>query len=276
MSKFTDKRDGKGTKEWSDKSHNICLGCEHYCLYCYAWARRCRFDPDSRQPGGWQKQRLNPNKARLGAEVGPVGKNGKRGVVMFPTSHDITPRFLPEAVTTIKNLLVNNDVLVVSKPHLPVVKVLCRELKEWRERITFRFTIGSLDKTLSAFWEPGAPPPAERVAALKHAFQRGFTTSVSCEPMLDDGVRMVRLVAALEDFVTDTIWLGKAQRIPTKYNAHVPGFAAALAKLKAQQTDDEILKLVKALKGNQKVRWKDSITAVRNKHKGAPRKGNGC
>jgi hypothetical protein len=56
------------------------------------------------------------------------------------------------------------------------------------------------------------------------------------------------------------------QRIPTKYNLHVPGFEAAKAKIKAQQTDHQILALVEALKGNPKIRWKDSIKKVLAKH----------
>ena len=46
-----------------------------------------------RAPGGWAKQRLNPNRKSLGREV------GRKGVVMFPTSHDITPRYLSRSVS---------------------------------------------------------------------------------------------------------------------------------------------------------------------------------
>jgi len=62
-----------------------------------------------RDPAGWAKQALNPNRGRLGAEI------GKRGVVMFPTSHGITPTFLPQSLQTIRNLIArDNRVLVVS------------------------------------------------------------------------------------------------------------------------------------------------------------------
>ena len=85
---FEDERTGTGTKEWSNFSYNICKGCEHGCLYCYAKAQACRFDKPMRIPGQWNRQKLNPTRRALGAEV------GAKGVVMFPTSHDITPRFL--------------------------------------------------------------------------------------------------------------------------------------------------------------------------------------
>ena len=90
---FNKTRMGNGTREWSDSSCNICIGCAHGCLYCYARSFRARFDDDVRAPGNWEHQRLRPG-SKLGANM----KNA--GVVMFPTAHDITPEFLPEAITT--------------------------------------------------------------------------------------------------------------------------------------------------------------------------------
>jgi DNA repair photolyase len=253
---FGNDRAGKGTREWSDFSYNICLGCEHECLYCYARMMRSRFDASMRPPGAWGRQQLNPT-SRLAAEV------SAKGLVMFPTSHDIMPSFLPACLTTIKNLLVRNKVLIVSKPHLPVVRVLCRELVEHKRDLLFRLlSIGSLRKSTCAFWEPGAPPPGERFAALKHAFGKGFATSVSVEPMLEDLQGTCDLVAKVQQYVTDTVWIGKMQRIPRKLNAHVEGFDEAAQKIKAQQSDEKILALVNALEGNPKVRWKDSVKAV--------------
>ena len=81
-----------------------------------------------------------------------------------------------------------------------------------KEQLLFRFTIGSaLDEVLS-FWEPGAPVFAERLAALELAWANGYQTSVSCEPMLDGHIDAV--IHQVEPFVTDAIWLGKANRFP--------------------------------------------------------------
>ena len=256
MSKFTDERDGRGTKEWSDISYNICIGCAHECRYCYAHSQACWTKAQMRISGEWAKQKLNPNRARLGAEIGPVG------VVMFPTSHDITPEFLGQSLETIRNLLRHNKVLIVSKPHLSVIRVLCKELADRRADILFRFTIGSLNKALCAYWEPGAPTPQERLKCLQHAFNQGFATSVSAEPMLDDLAGTIKLVDRVSPWVTDTIWLGKMGKIPWRHNSHVPGFVAAGKRIKALQTDQEILKLVDALAGRKQVRWKDSIQKV--------------
>lgn len=257
---FAESRNGTGTKEWSDASYNICRGCEHQCRYCYAWTDISRFNKGFRDAEDWAKQKLRTNTA-LGADA------GNRGVVMFPTSHDITPAFLPQSLETIKNLIANgNEVLVVTKPHRDVIAALCDGLREHEDRILFRFTIGSLAEATCAFWEPGASPPTERLAALRHAFEAGFQTSVSVEPMLEDldGTRAV--VEAVEPFVTDTIWLGKMNRMPRKRNAHVPGFGEAAEKIDAHRKDNRILALVDAFAGHPKIRWKDSVKKVLEKH----------
>lgn len=245
--------------EWSDASYNICTGCRHGCLYCYAKAMRSRFDESVRHPGNWERQRLR-SESKLGADM------RKKGVVMFPTTHDIFPEILPEAVATIRNLINGgNRVLVVSKPHLEVVERLCREFTDYKAAILLRFSIGSRDRKLTDFWEPGAPAPEERLQSLRHAFASGFSTSVSMEPMLDSVDRMIELVGVIEPHVTDSIWLGKMQRIPRKLNAHVDGFSDACRKIREDQRDEEILRLVRLLAGRRKIRWKDSIKAVIDK-----------
>jgi hypothetical protein len=126
---FNKTRLGNGTREWSDSSCNICIGCSHGCLYCYARSFRARFDAAVQVPGNWEHQELRPE-SKLGTD-----KKGA-GVVMFPTTHDLTPEFLPEAATTIRNLLNGgNRVLVVSKPHLSVVRHLCQEFGSQKSRI---------------------------------------------------------------------------------------------------------------------------------------------
>jgi DNA repair photolyase len=253
---FDVSREGTGTREWSDGSYNICRGCAHGCLYCYARSRACIYHPDLRGPGQWCKQVLNPNRSQLGAELRNVG------VVMFPTSHDITPSFLPEALVTIENLLAKNKVLVVTKAHLSVVRKLCERFTDRKTDLVLRFTIGSLDPDLCAFWEPGAPAPAERVEALQYAFAHGFVTSVSIEPMLDSWERTVELVDRLLPYANESIWIGKMRKIPRKLNAHVSGLDEAIALIKSQQSDENIAMLVSSLKLHPTVQWKDSIREV--------------
>ncbi len=262
---FNSRREGKGTEEWSDFSYNILRGCRRGCLYCYAWRLAGRTRPEVRVPGGWKRERLNPNRRRYGKEI------GYKGVGMFPSSHDIVPRHLPHALRTIRNLIAaGNQVLIVSKPQLEVIRVLCRELVALRDSIQFRFTITSIDRELCAFWEPNAPCPKERIQALRYAHKRGWQTSVSVEPMLSGRREAVDVVRAVEEHVSGTIWLGKMQRVIQKWNSHVPGFEQRLDLVKAQQADDEILKLVAELKHHPKIRWKDSIKEVLKKYHWRP------
>ena len=261
---FTTDRTGTGTKQWSDYSHNICTGCSHGCLYCYAHSLVARFKHGLRTNDQWRQQRLSDKGRQLGADVGK-----KKGLVMFPTAHDITPEFLDESLTTIKNLLKNNQVLIVSKPHLSVIETLCRELEPQKANVMFRFSLGTLNQQQTDFWEPFAPKPNERLAALQHAYKAGYKTSISAEPMLDDNLGMLELVKAVDPLVTDTIWLGKMQRVNGTQNRGIEGFAIRLAFIKEWQRDEYILRLVELLATNPKVKWKDSIKRVIEKHRQA-------
>jgi DNA repair photolyase len=252
---FDKDRRGTGTKEWSEFSYNISQGCSHGCLYCYARQMALR-NGRIRTAADWQKEIPNHGK---------VSQSNRRfeGVVMFPSSHDISPAVLPAALQTLKNLLAaGNRILIVTKPHLSVIRTLCQSLKSHRDIIQFRFTIGSLDESICAFWEPGAPAPQERIEALKQAFESGFQTSVSAEPMLDDVGRMCRLVEVVASQVTDTIWLGKMNAIQRRVDPTIPGIKQAVALIQNQQSDANIRRLYSMLKANGKIRWKDSIKEV--------------
>ena len=84
----------------------------------------------------------------------------------------------------------------MSKPHLDCIQAICQQFGDYREKILFRFTIGACDDTVLSFWEPGAPTYAERMASLQYAYEQGFQTSVSVEPMLDSA-NIDQLIAEL-------------------------------------------------------------------------------
>ena len=266
---FNQERTGTGTREWSDESVNCCNGCEGFCRYCFGMFNARRFGRIA-DITDWPKMEVKQHLVDAAARK-------FEGVVMFPTTHDITPSVLPACLETLRNLLSHgNQVLIVSKPHLNVIKTLCSELAQYRDQIQFRFTIGSLSSATCKLWEPGAPPPAERIAALRHAHRLGFRTSISMEPMLGDNSEMLRLVETVEPYVTDTIWLGKLNRgVTSKGMSQEDAARLEVAKkaVRRGQRDSEILALVDALSGNPKVRWKDSIKEVMAAAKGALVKG---
>jgi DNA repair photolyase len=242
-----------GTREWAVHSMNCVNGCSHDCAYCYAKTQAARFKRIA--PEDWHKmEAVLP----LPEQVGK-----KKGRIMFPTAHDITPETMTHCVDFLTKVLqAGNEVLIVSKPHLSVIDHMTDVLKSYKDKILFRFTIGSADNKILSLWEPGAPTFEERLAALKLAFDRGFFTSVSCEPMLDDDIGAV--VTAVDPYVTDSIWLGKMNKVASRLkrnNANATVLAEALA-LAIIQRDQEIKKLYEKYKGHPKIKWKESIKEV--------------
>jgi len=85
------------------------------------------------------------------------------------------------------------------------------------------------------------------------------------EPMLDTNEdHIVRAVEKFDPYVTDAIWLGKANRLlqRLKANNEEELMAVEAAVLIESQSDDRILALYDRLKAHPKVKWKDSIKKV--------------
>jgi hypothetical protein len=248
-----------GTREWSESSANVMKGCSNNCLYCYAKAQAIRFKRSS-SPESWVDE----------VPVDPFPSFGKRkGVVMFPTTHDLTKGNFEHIARAIGDLLnAGNQLLVVSKPDPDVIIRLCHQYpsEQHKSQILFRFTIGSyLDRTLK-FWEPGAPSFADRLYALMWCYRHGWKTSVSMEPMLEGPSRSGELVDIVDQFVTDTIWIGKMNNVRARLALNgvmdAPGVRFMVEEIEEMQSDFEVMKLHQGLKGNPKVRWKDSIQKV--------------
>lgn len=246
-----------GTEEWCSRTTNIISGCEHDCKYCYAKSIAIRFK--RKTPDTWVEEIVNDT--NLDKKFPKV-----EGRVMFPSTHDITPDNLQYSLQHLQNILyAGNEVLIVTKPHLWVVESICEVFKDHKDKILFRFTIGSTNNEVLKFWEPGAPTYEERKQSVIHAFNCGFQTSLSCEPMLDDNVEGV--VNDLQNYITDTIWIGKMNFLKGRLKMNGCGDNYSMQKaeeLISIQSDNNILDLVDRLKNNPKIRWKESIKKVLN------------
>lgn len=243
-----------GTREWSAVSVNCVRGCEHRCRYCYACAEALRFKRIA-APEEWGTTYLSVNENQV-ARMFPK----YNGTVMFPTTHDITPRFLQPCLDVLEHLLAaGNQVLVVSKPTPSCVEAIIERFRDVRELIEFRFTIGCLNKHLLKYWEPGAPSLPARIACLRMAYDAGFETSLSAEPVLDlDDVGC--FPGVFDRYVTGTIWIGGMNQIDQRV---VPGTdPAEIARIKAGQTPDAVRRLYELVGENRKIRWKDSLRKV--------------
>lgn len=244
----------KGVGEWAGYTCNIGNGCSHGCLYCYAEKMAVRFGRVANSEA-WQDERLR--------EVSTESCKAYDSTIMFPTTHDITPTYLPAYRVHLYNLLkAGNKVLLVSKPHYESIRVICSEFSSYRDNMMFRFTIGGLNAEIMSHWEPGAPPLEERLKCLKHAFEQGYTTSVSAEPMLGGRDEAVKLYYLLEPFITKEIWFGKMNNVGGFRTSLDPEVARHSKELLELQSNDETMELVGSLNGLPKVQWKDSIKAI--------------
>lgn len=244
-----------GTTEWAASNVNYLKGCSNDCKYCFSKEMAIRFK--RKTPENWKEEEINWE---------AYNKNVKQreGYIMFPSTHDITPKHLDLAIDFLKRLLGNgNKVLIVSKPSFECIKRICDSFADFKDQILFRFTIGSTNNKTLKFWEPNAPDYNERKKALVYAFEAGYQTSISCEPMLDN--RIDKVIDDLSQYVTDAIWLGKMnfaiRRLRTNGHLDAENQAAA-EQLLEWQNDAAIKQLYNKYKDNPQIKWKESIKKV--------------
>lgn len=249
-----EKRIISGTKEWAVHTVNCVKGCSHDCRYCFA-----RFNAVNRfkyiKEGEWENEVINQKE---------VSKNRKKldGSILFPSTHDIVPKTVDTCLVVLKKLLTaENKVLIVSKPHFECIEKLCDQLSPYVRQILLRFTIGATDNAILKYWEPGAPSFEERLASLKHAYSKGFATSVSTEPMLDP-YHIWTLVKACEPFVTDAIWIGKMNKVEKLVSIENEEDRKMVHAIQNGQTDAKIKIIYDSLKDNSMIKWKESIKIV--------------
>lgn len=246
-----------GTKEWSDYSVNCVTGCSHDCKYCYAKTMAIRFGRST--PENWKDEEIRT--IQLSKKF-MKRKNGKR--FMFPSTHDITPTNLSACIQRLTNLLApGNEGIIVTKPHFECIQALCEVFPMFKDQFIFRFTVGSSNSDTLRFWEPGAPDFEERLASLKYAHWKGYQTSVSCEPMLDDNIQDV--VEKVLPYVTETVWIGKPNMLKSRLSINGHNDEETMARaddLLQSMSDQFIWDLYDRYKEEPKIRWKDSIKKV--------------
>ena len=245
-----------GIKEWSIASANFITGCEHDCKYCFSKAAAIYRSKKTQTT--WKEETVKPNK------LTKEWRLLKSGRYMLPSTHDITPRHLNESIQFLKNILrPGNEVLIVSKPHLECIQTICDEFTQYKDKILFRFTIGSSDNDTLKFWEPGAPSFDERISSLKYAHEAGYATSISCEPMLDDKIDLV--IDAVRPYVTHSIWIGKVNKMKWRLqmNTEITDELKEKAnQLYSWQSDFAIKNLYDRYKFDRLVKWKGDIKTV--------------
>lgn len=208
----------------------------------------------------WRRRRNQGRKAALDSFPSTTFDNSP----MYPSSHDCTMSNIQSYMVVLHKLLkAGNKVVVVTKPRFKCVKLLCQTFQDYRDSILFRFTMGSVDDTVLKFWEPNAPSFRERLKSLRWAYEHGYRTSVSLEPLLDD--RVDGVLAKVKPFVTDSIWIGRANRLRSIISLNCPRDAVAREKaeaLIALHSDQWIRGLYNRYKRDKIIYWKDSVRNV--------------
>lgn len=257
----------EGTKDWSDKSLNIQIGCENDCVYCYAKSIMVRFNKVFAEDWCHPKFKDLVNDPT----INKYARKKQDGVIMFPTAHDITTNNINEVLEVLRLILVmGNKVLIVSKADPACIEEIT-SIYSWAnmrgsDQLEFRFTIGSAKNETLKLWEPNAPKLMERMLALKFAADRGFRVSVSCEPLLDPDLKQLFQLFEGCKFKGD-IWLGKMNmpfsRIRMNTKRTFP--EGNIIKLMGTQTDAAVINMIKwaydSPLGNQ-VKLKDSFARI--------------
>lgn len=243
-----------GTKEWSAVSVNCINGCSHNCRYCYTkYNAVVRFKRIALKQWPIMQVRIQDVKKR---------HPKYNGTVMFGSTHDITPEVLKPCTTVMENLANSeNSILIVSKPHLDCISAICKRFENVKDLFLFRFTIGADDDGILRYWKPGAPGFEERILSLKYAYEAGFKTSVSVEPMLD-APNVLRLVKCLSLYVTDSIWIGKLNGLSHRVSIDSETDRKAVARIRENHSDYNIRAIFESLRNDPKIKWKESIKKV--------------
>ena len=261
----TEPKRKSGTKEWARFTVNCITGCGNSCIYCYA--KSIAINKNFSTPSNWIYERVRTND--------PEKYIPENDVVMFPSTHDIRPEHLERNMEFLQHILdKGNVVTIVSKPHLVCIKAICEKFEAYKDKLILRFTIGTANVKALKYFEPNAPSFEERINCLKWAFQEGFSTSISCEPMLDNNIDAV--LNEVFPYVNETIWIGKANELLERkngkkgrleINGHYDPITIKVAKrLIAWQSDENILQLYEKYKDDPKIWWKLEIRDVLKRH----------
>lgn len=238
-----------GTYEWMPNPEACMKGCQNNCLYCYGAMKAVQYKRMTRD----QWPIMVPN-ARLKRPVRYL-----EGGVMFPTTHDLHIEHVDTWGPFLEALLdVGNEVLIVSKPQPAAIQYICDNFYSYVNQIEFRFTIGTDNEEVLRFWEPNAPTIHERLQSLRYAFEHGYKTSVSMEPLLTPVPE--RVIWRVSPWLTEsgTIWIGTMNHMRTEWITDEVSKRYYQYQLEINSCEN-MQQIYDRLKRNPQIRWKDSV-----------------
>jgi hypothetical protein len=231
-----------GTREWAEHNENCIRGCSNNCRYCYAKDKAIQYKRETADTWPVEHPNLNAKASRH-----------KKGRSMFPTAHDLHYNHVDWWAPHLYQLLTKgNDVLIVTKPEYAAIAHICKDFADFKDQIEFRFTIGTNDDTVAAYWEPGAPSPSDRLMAIAHACTLGFRTSISMEPLLIEQPKEM-IDTLFMGWIIGEIWIGAMNHY------HLDPAIPEEARQIRIQSRENLQRVYESLKDNPQIRWKDSV-----------------
>lgn len=177
-------------------SVNPYTGCDHCCVYCYIT--------------GYIKDAFTcrPKENLIRRLKNELKKIDKRMVLSMANSSDPYPRLEKKLGLTrrVLELFVRENVRfqIVTKSDIVVRDIdLLR-----RSRCCVAVTVTTMDESVAKKLEPGAPPPGERVEALKELKDAGIPVSVRIDPVipgLTDSLRVLEEVTFVDHVTASTL-----------------------------------------------------------------------
>ena len=178
-------------------------------------------------------------------------------IVMFPTSHDIYDTNVEDYITVSKKIMDSGKiVLCVTKAFFSTIKKLCDGLMTYRDRFIMRFSITSSDQNILDQWETTASTFNERLEGLKFAFDKGYNTSVSVEPMLGNPDQLIDQILP---YVRGSIWIGPMDK-PIQYVKRVG--LDNVNNIISFYSKKNITRIVNKYRSNPKIFWKTKIFKI--------------
>ena len=171
----------RGEDDWFGLAYNMNLyrGCEHQCIYCDTRSACYQIENFD------EEVLVKVNALELLEDALP--RKRKVGVIGFGSMND------PYTYAEDQYGLTGKALEIVAKYHFPVhiITKSDRVLKdlETLKRINqvkarVSFTITTMDDSLAAKLEPGAPSPSQRLAAMAKLAEAGIETGVVMMPIL--------------------------------------------------------------------------------------------
>lgn len=175
-----------------DYALNAYVGCSHDCRYCYAKFMK-RFTGHREPWGEFVDAKVNAPEL-LAREIGKK----KKGRVWISGVCDAYQHLEKKYQLTRRCLaiLVENDWPITIQTKSPLVLRDIDLLKRAKD-CEVGFTITTADEKVRAMFEPGAPPVAKRVEALRILHAEGISTFVMIAPMLPAAEGLVGMLKGI-------------------------------------------------------------------------------